>query len=157
FPIPEMCAILAAFKKQREFYFPLVLWQFETGIRPSETAALKWRQLKTQVIQVRRSRNLGKEGKTTTKASFRHGYFSATFRAFIRATRMPHQVDQDYVFENRLGGPVSFNEFRKSFWVPLIKSLPNVEYRKPRAMRQTAITESVRSGANLMGIAQHYG
>src|SRR5690242_10620545 len=55
------------------FYYPLVAWQFFSGMRPSETFALTWRDvhLEGKTVSINKSRDMGVTAVTKTANSER--------------------------------------------------------------------------------------
>ena len=97
FTIDEMAAILAWFKKAEPFYFAFVLWQFETGARPSESTALRFADVQWNRIRIHRSRHLKTEAATKTKNSQRIITVGPTLAALLTEQRLP--------FFSRSGSP----------------------------------------------------
>ena len=63
--------IIAWYIENDFFYYPLVAWQFHTGMRPSETFALTWRDvdLSAGAVSINKSRNMGTTAATKTAKS----------------------------------------------------------------------------------------
>src|SRR5580765_1246041 len=61
FTVEERDSIIDWYVKNDFFYFPWVAWQFHTGMRPSETFALTWRDIDftAGTVSINKSRSMG--------------------------------------------------------------------------------------------------
>jgi integrase len=73
FTAEERERIIAWWRDNDFFYFPWVSILFDTGMRPSEAAALRWTDVDLEMgtISISKSRNLGADGPPKTKHSGR--------------------------------------------------------------------------------------
>lgn len=139
------------------FYYPLVTWQFHTGMRPSETFALIWADIDLEqgTVSISRSRNMGTEAATKTANSERIIPIDETLVSLIKLLPSA-DLGLDHVFVGKRGEPMS-KKWAEHFWADSIKSAGVQRHRKFYATRHTFITEMVKAGRNLKAIADYVG
>jgi integrase len=76
FTAEERDGIIQWYVENDFFYYPLVAWQFHTGMRPSETFGLTWRDvdLDAGTVSINKSRNMkatGQPRRQTASGSYR--------------------------------------------------------------------------------------
>ena len=148
FTIDEMAAILAWFKKAEPFYFAFVLWQFETGARPSESTALRFADVQWNRDTDPPQRVILKtEAATKTKNSQRIITVGPTLAALLTEQRLPFfSRSRITLFYNKHGGPLDANQWAKDYWPLVQQTLGITHRRKFYATRHTFITEQVKAG-----------
>ena len=138
------------------FYYPLVAWQFHTGMRPSETFALTWAdiELGRGTISINKSRNMGATGATKTVNSER---IIQIDQALIDILKLlpSRELGIEHVFVGKTGNPMS-KKWAEHSWSKPLKKL-EIRHRKFYACRHTTITELVKAGHNLKAIADYVG
>lgn len=95
--------ILDCFWHERREYYAFVYFRFWTGTRPSEAIALRWGDvdLKCRRIRIRRSRVLGKDGRTKTGRSKRDVLVHEGLATMLRGHMPRHPAPDDFVFAPR--------------------------------------------------------
>jgi integrase len=158
FSIEERELILAWFYENELFYYPYVRFRFETGCRPSEATALRWGDLKPPYLSILKSRNLGEENKTKTRGSRREIKISDDLTAILHEIRQSWHSEDDYIFHNTFGRPLTDDSFVKVFWYRCMEQLEGtVKFRNAYKMRHTAITEALKRGNQVAAVAQYFG
>ena len=152
----ETAAILAWFKRNEDFYFPFVMFQFETGARPSESTALKFSDVNWNQIRIHKSRHLKAENNTKTRHARRIINVGPTLAALLANQRLPFFADDDPLFYNKYGRPLNADNFAKEYW-PSMQGELSLRVRGFYSTRHTFITEQVRAGKNLKAIADYCG
>jgi len=167
FTAEERDRIIAWFKSDCPFYYPYVLWQFTTGMRPSETIALTEEKLTPPYVHIEHSYTLGELNPPKTKQSRRviripdycFEIVKDIPRSYqivppMRAQRInPHGL----IFITMWGTPLNHNQFEKTFWHKALNALSDIRYRTPYKMRHTAITLAIARGNNVAAVAQYFG
>lgn len=156
FDADERDRIIQWWEKNDYFYYPWVAVMFSTGMRPSEAAALRWSDvdLKTCRISIVKSRNLGKDAPPKTKHSGRTIGVAEEVGRLLQV--LPSRgLGLEYVFVNKLGGPMSSN-WAKQNWAQPLQQLV-IRHRKFYATRHTFITEAIRAGEKALAVAQYCG
>lgn len=159
FGAAEKAAILNYVREHQPFYYPFVFAQFETGMRPSETAALRFADidLSAGTVTISKSRNMGAESKPKTRASWRTISVSNDIIELIQAMRLPWHDDHAHVFYNKISGrPLDANQWARVYWKTMLAGA-GVPYRKFYSTRHTFITEAIRNGGNPYAVAQYCG
>jgi len=158
FSAEERDRIIAAFGAREPFYYPFVRWQFETGMRPSETTAVTWRDLDPTACTARihKSRNLDADNDTKTTKSRRTIQVAADLMELVQTIRHPWQKETDKVFINKFGGPLDADQFRGDYWNRVLDAL-EIRRRKFYATRHTFITLAVSADYNLKAIGDYCG
>jgi integrase len=163
----ERDRIIAWFKTDCPFYYPYVLWQFTTGMRPSETLALSYAEIKPPYVHIERSKNCGEINAPKTKNSRRiirvPDYCFDVLRDIPRSsmivppTRAEKINPNDLIFINMFGRPLGHNQWEKTFWHKALNALKDIRYRGPYKMRHTAITLAIARGNSAPAVAQYFG
>jgi integrase len=120
----ERDKILAPFKGKNPFYYPFVYTQFWTGMRPSEAIALRWGHVdfQTERISITKSRYLGAENETKTRASERTIRILPGVAALLRSRKPLHVTETDYVFRNQKDNPIDEDKWRKKRWYRTLRA-----------------------------------
>ena len=138
------------------FFYPYVYFQFHTGCRPSETAALTWKDvdLESGMITINRSLVMGQEGATKTEGADR---VIPVGREVIEALKLlpSRPLGIEHVFVGKRGKPMT-KKWAEHYWGACLEDL-DIRHRKFLATRHTFITEAVRTGKHLKQIADYCG
>lgn len=156
FTAEERDRIIEWYVKNDFFFYPLVAWQFHTGMRPSETFALTWEDvdLAGGTVSINKSRNMGVTAATKTSNSERIIPIDQKLVDLLKL--LPSgQLGLEHVFVGKRGEPMS-KKWAEHGWKRQIKKL-GIRHRKFYACRHTTITELVRAGHNLKPIADYVG
>jgi integrase len=150
--------IVAYFGQFEPFYYAFVRFQFETGMRPSESTALAWADLDAEACTVRinKSRNLNVDNLPKTTNRRRIIVIGRDLMDLLGCLRHPWQKDTDKVFINKLGNPLTTDAFRADYFNRILDGL-KIRRRKFYATRHTFITEHVKAGQNLKALADYCG
>jgi len=156
FTAEERDAILDWWFKNDLFYYPYVYWQFHTGMRPSETHALTWRDIDfaAETVNVVKSRDMGATA-PTKKPKHRRRIKIDSALVDILKLLPSRELGLEHVFVNKRGEPLS-SGWADDNWKQPLKEL-SIRYRKFYACRHTAITELVKAGHNIKAIADFVG
>lgn len=159
FTVDERDAILAWFFENQRAYHAFVHTQFFTGMRPSETAALRWSDidLRHGTVSVSKSRHMGMEAPPKTEGSNRTFRILPGVVAVLRDL-MPLHVDPDgHVFRNRVtGGPLDPNEWARQYWRRCLRAV-NIRARRFYCTRHAYISWALSHRMNVQRIAQDCG
>jgi integrase len=126
-----------------------VEFKFFSGLRPSETTALRWADvdLERDRVHVHRAIVRGLEKNTTKTSTARHVLLNSRARAALLRQRALTQLAGDFVFlDPRYGKPwTEERAFRRSYWAPTLKAL-GLRYRRPYNTRHSYATMMLMSG-----------
>jgi integrase len=124
-------------------------FKFFSGLRPSETTALRWADvdLERDRVYVHRAIVRGLEKNTTKTSTARHVLLNSRARAALLRQRALTQLAGDFVFlDPRYGKPwTEERAFRRSYWEPTLKAL-GLRYRRPYNTRHSYATMMLMSG-----------
>ena len=150
--------LLAYIKEHHTFFYPWVYAQFATGMRPSESTALRLRDvdIETGTVSISKSRHLKTDALPKTRASRRLISIPGEVVELIQAIRLPWETEESPVFYNQLGRPITANEWAGKFWKRICNKA-GVKHRKFYCTRHTFITEAVRRGENIKAVADYCG
>jgi integrase len=157
--VEEKEKVLAAFLEHEPFYYPFMRVQFDTGMRPSETAALTWADIDVgaRTIRINKSRYMSQDNDhPKTTHSGRMITVSRALMELSESLRHPWSKQTDKVFLNKHGEPLNPLNFRVDYWDRILDAV-KVRRRKFYACRHSFITEMVRKGINLKAIADYTG
>jgi integrase len=156
FSAAERDRIIDWFIKNDFFFYPLVAWQFHTGMRPSETFALTWADVDLDggTVSVNKSRNMGVTAATKTGNSERIIPIDGGLTDLLKLLPS-RELGLESVFVGKRGEPMS-KKWAEHNWKEPLKEL-RIRHRKFYACRHTAITELVKAGHNLKAIADYVG
>lgn len=126
-----------------------VEFKFFSGLRPSETTALRWADvdLERGRVHVRHAIVRGLEKNTTKTNTARHVLLNSRARAALLRQRALTQLASDFVFiDPRYGKPwIEERAFRRSYWALTLKAL-GLRYRRPYNTRHSYATMMLMSG-----------
>lgn len=151
----EMGLIIRWWEKNDEYYFPYVAWQFTTGMRPSETAALRPNQIVGRRVQILKSLVMRHEDLTKTRASRRTIELSDTAYHLAQHLLSRAVEGQQYLFVGKHGGPMT-KKWAEHNWAESLRQA-KVRHRKFYATRHTFITQRLEAGASPFALAQYCG
>ena len=116
----ERDKIIAWYIQNDFFFYPLVAWQFHTGMRPSETFALTWADvdLATQTVSINKSRNMGVTAATKTGNSERIVPVDDTLVEILKLLPS-RELGLEHVFVGKRGEPMSKKWAEHSWKAPL--------------------------------------
>jgi integrase len=161
FTLAELQAIRAAFANHPKHadYLDFVTFLMHTACRFGEAAALRWKHLGTDYTTawIGASVSRGNHRDATKTGKDRTIILSPTIATFLaqRCDRLqPEPVD--LVFPNSEGGAMNDNNFRNRQWKEIL-ALCQIEYRKPYAIRHSAISHALANGANPIALAEQTG
>jgi integrase len=167
----KFCPAKSGFKHSR--YASLIKFLFATGCRPSEAAALKWKNVSRDFRMITFEQVLIR---TKSGAKIRNGLKTQerrkfpcndSLRSLLREIKPEHTQPEDLVFPSPENKAIDINNFRNRTWKAVLKGL-GIEYRKLYQTRHTFITHALEVGkldakdvARLVGnspevIYQHY-
>jgi integrase len=160
FTIKELKAILAAFASHSSYshYSDFVSFMANTGCRFGEATGLYWKHLgdghKTAWIGESVSRGVRRSTKTGKARTI---LLSPTVQATLAARfeRLQPKPD-DLVFPAPRGGAINDQNFRPRAWKQILESC-SIEYRRPYALRHSAISHALASGVNPIALAEQTG
>jgi integrase len=157
FTAEERDRILAWWLDNDCFYYPWVAWQFYTGMRPSETAALTWADvnLEAGTVSINKSRNMGTTAATKTANSERIIPVDEPLLAILKLLPS-RELGLEHVFVGKRGDPMS-KKWAQHNWKGCLDALGIVRRRPFYNCRHTVITELVKAGHNLKAIADYVG
>ena len=184
FSIEEANFIMEAFEEQMCLtnnlgtpWDQVVKLLFWTGCRHGEAAALKWRAISSDCSKIvfrhsynyvlKLTKGLKTEKKGTTSRTFPCG---PKLQGLLLQLRPENYSPDDYVFQNRKGGPINFATFQQ-LWVgkidrkkrvvgilpTLIKQGKVSQYLTPYATRHTYINAQLDAGGRAADIAKWVG
>ncbi len=159
FTAEERDTILDFFARKRGLWHPWVMAQFWTGMRPSESAALRVGDvdLRRGEITITKSRDYGQEVAPKTRRSARAIRLLPNLHEVLKAMPLPlHAEPTTYFFRNPEGNPITTQWWPRKSWYPVLRIL-GIRPRKFYATRHTFISWALSEGANLKWIAEYCG
>jgi len=155
----ERNEILAFFDRERPHWYPFVHFQFWTGCRPSETAALRRSDVDLMLgtVSITKSRDEQHEAAPKTTGSNRDIKLLPNVLDVLRAMPTPQDADEGtYFFRNPEGGPITTTWWPEKSWKPVLRGL-GIRRRKFYATRHTFISVALSKGCNLKWVAEYCG
>jgi len=154
FTLNEVNLIINNVRKDYKSYYTV---RFYTGVRTAEIDGLKWEYIdfERRQILIRETYVRGQMEDTKTDGSQREIEMSTPV---YEALKEQHKVTGRslYVFANREGNPVNYNNISRRIWHPLLRFL-DIPRRKPYQTRHTAATLWLAAGENPEWIARQLG
>lgn len=137
---------------------PIVIFGVETGLRPSEWAALERRHLDrgAGVVQVRRSvvdGRLKEYGKTVRSRR----NVPLTSRALAAVDALTARVDTPLLFPAPKGGFIDLDNWRRRDWRPALDAAGLDSGLTPYAMRHTYASFALDAGVTIFELARLMG
>ena len=65
--------------------------------------------------------------------------------------------DSKLIFPSPAGKHIDWHNFGNRAWREVLESLPDIEYRNPKQMRHTFITERILAGDSPINVAKYCG
>jgi integrase len=160
FTSAEILAILGAFRTSQYYshYVDFVTFLFGTGVRFGEAAGLKWSHVADdfQTVWIGESVSRGHR-KSTKTGKCRTLVLSSTVAQMLRDRHNALKPKPDHlVFPSPKGLSINDRAFRVRAWKAILEQC-HVEYRKPYAVRHSAISHALSNGANPMDLAEQTG
>jgi integrase len=161
FTIAELQAIRAEIANHPHYchYSDFVSFLTNTGVRFGEAAGLRWKHLGAEYTTawIGESISRGHHNLKTKTGKDRTIQISPALQAalVLRYQRLQPKPD-DLVFPAPKGGAIDDNRFRARCWKTILATC-NIEYRKPYAIRHSAISHALANGANPIALAEQTG
>lgn len=154
----ERDRILNWFMQNYPFFFPFIYTLFHTGMRPSEATALRVSDFNVErsVLQISRSRYLGREEATKTDASDRSISLVSGVAEVLRSVVGNGEVAEDYLFVNTESRPIQQGDWSKTYWRKGLAGA-GVRYRDFYSTRRTFISTALTRGVNIKFLAEYCG
>lgn len=160
FTIPELQTIISAFKNHPQYchYTDFVIFLAKTACRFGEAAGLRWKHLGADFSTAWIGESISRGNQKGTKTGkYRTIQLSPTVRSMLadRRDRTNPQPD-DLVFPSPKGLAIDDHNFCNRAWKKILANC-NIEYRKPYALRHSAISHALANGANPIALAEQTG
>jgi integrase len=160
FTLAELQAILSAFKIDPHYchYLGFVSFLTNTGCRFGEAAGLKWKHLGAGYATAWIGESVSRGTRRTTKT----GKARTILLSKAMQTALTERYQQvqcnpdDLVFPSPTGIAINDKSFRARAWKSILLGC-EVEYRKPYALRHSAISHALAAGANPIALAEQTG
>ena len=148
-------------------YGPLAIMAAHTGLRPSEWAALEWRDVDRQerVLRVERAFSYCQVKAPKTKGSRRRVPLDA--RALEALEQLPRRIDTRLVFYGPRGAHIDLRNWRKREWQPACESAglwtrpakgqTGPPCPRPYDLRHSYISWMLASGTPTLDVARFAG
>ncbi|MDO9160907.1 MAG: DUF3596 domain-containing protein [Methylococcaceae bacterium] len=155
FTMTEVNLILATVRTDFKAYYSI---RFFTGMRTAEIDGLKWKYVdfERRQILIRETIVLGRVETTKTDGSQREIDMSQPVFEALQQQWQATGNKHDYVFANKAGKPLEYNNVSRRVWHPLLRFL-NLPRRKAYQTRHTAATLWLAAGENPEWIARQLG
>jgi len=155
FTMTEVNLILATVRTDFKAYYSI---RFFTGMRTAEIDGLKWKYVDfdRRQILIRETIVLGRVETTKTDGSQREIDMSQPVFEALQQQWQATGNKHDYVFANKAGKPLEYNNVSRRIWHPLLRFL-NLPRRKAYQTRHTAATLWLAAGENPEWIARQLG
>lgn len=161
FTIAELQAIRVEIANHPHYchYSDFVSFLTNTGVRFGEAAGLRWKHLGAEYTTawIGESISRGHHNLKTKTGKDRTIQISPALQAalVLRYQKLQPKPD-DLVFPAPKGGAIDDNRFRARCWKTILATC-NIEYRKPYAIRHSAISHALANGANPIALAEQTG
>lgn len=141
----------------RSDFKPYYTTRFFTGMRTGEVDGLQWKYVDFDRREIHVAENLvkGSLGETKTEGSNRIIHMSEIVYDALKEQEKA-TGDEQFVFCNSKGTPLSHNNVTKRVWYPLLRLL-GLAKRRPYQTRHTAATLWLAAGENPEWIARQMG
>jgi integrase len=139
-------------------FAPVVIFGVETGLRPSEWAALERRHVDRhrRVVKVRQAivdRRLREYGKTARSRRD----VPLTQRALDAVNAAPSRLDSVLVFPTKTGRHVDLDHWRRREWRPAVEAAGLSDRLTPYAMRHTFASFALDAGVSIFELSRVMG
>ncbi len=137
---------------------PIAVFGVETGLRPSEWAALERRHVdrRTRVVQVRRSVVDGRLKEYGKTARSRRDV-PLTGRAIVALNSLPTRIERSLLFPAARGGFIDLDNWRRRDWHPALDAAGLDTRLTPYSMRHTYASFALDAGVTLFELARLMG
>jgi integrase len=154
FTVQEVQQILGAVRQDVRAY---LTFRFFTGMRSGEVHGLKWKNVDfdRRLVFVREALVMGEDDDLKTDGSQRDISMSQLVFDSLQEVHAK-RGSSEYVFTNKVGGPVDNKNFVNRVWNPLLDRL-GFRRRRPYQMRHTAATLWLAAGEAPEWIARQLG
>lgn len=159
FTADERDTLIDFYWRKRRHWYWWVLTLFWTGMRPSETTALRLRDvdLERGEISITKSRDQGMEAAPKTPRSARTIRLLPNVHDALKSFPLPLRGEPEtYFFRNPDGNPITTQWWPKKSWYPVLRAI-GIRPRKFYATRHTFISWALSQGANLKWLAEYCG
>ncbi len=160
FTAEELGAIQDAFSEHPQYrhYSEFVSFLINTACRFGEAAGLRWKHLGAD-------RSTAWIGESVSRG-VRRGTKTGKARTVMLNPKLQRTLadryqriqpkDNDLVFPAPKGGAINDQNFRPRAWKKILEAC-SIEYRKPYALRHSAITHALAAGASPIALAEQTG
>lgn len=154
FTFDEVKLILENVRPDYRNYYTV---RFFTGMRTGEIHGLKWKYIDFERSQILIRESFVNNQMTTTKTDGSAREILMAEPVF-EALKAQYEVtsNEEFVFCNKVGKPISVQNITKRVWYPLLRYL-NLTKRRPYQARHTAATLWLASGESPEWIARQMG
>lgn len=160
FTVAEITAIINAFIEHKYYchYANFVIFLFNTGVRIGEAAGLRWSSVADDFKSVWIGESISRGHRKSTKTGkSRTIVLSPSISEMLRQCREQMQPNsKDLVFPSPKGSTIDDHNFRNRAWKTILEQC-HVKYRKPYAMRHSAISHALAAGVNPIDLAEQTG
>jgi integrase len=164
FTAAEVKAIIGAFRSSSHYshYVDFVSFLFGVGCRFGEAAGLQWKHVADDFQTVWIGESVSRGYRKSTKTGKARTVMLSPMVAKMLGERLSSRKlrhtarPDDLVFPSPKGLPIDDHNFRNRAWKTILERC-HVEYRKPYAVRHSAISHALASGANPMDLAEQTG
>jgi integrase len=160
FTICELQTILKAFNNHPHYchYYGFVSFLANTGCRFGEAAGLRWKHLGAGYANAWIGESVTRGTRRTTKTGKARTVLlsSAIQLALTERYQQFQPKPDDLVFPSPKGIEIDDQNFRPRAWKKILAKC-SIEYRKPYAIRHSAISHALAAGANPIALAEQTG
>jgi integrase len=137
-------------------YAPLARFIFATGCRPSEPLPLTWEDLKGDRLTFHQTYSDGElSGRLKTQKKRTITLNKEAIAALESASDPNNRVS--LIFPSPKGKKINWHNFANRAWAGVLGSLPEIEYRNPKQMRHSFITERILAGDSPADVGRYVG
>ena len=138
--------------------FPLFIPSSGTGARPSELLGLKWGDvdLRTGFITSAKADTSTRKARPKTADGDRAIKLFESVGEVLKRLKPLHTTENDYVFLNQEGNPLSFHTWRAGIWYRILRGV-EIRPRRPYCTRPTFISVGLSNGVNIGWLAEYCG
>jgi integrase len=160
FSASEVKAIIGAFRSSPHYqhYADFVAFLFGVGCRFGEGAGLQWKHVADDFRTVWIGESVSRGHRKSTKTGKSRTVMLSPMVAKMLGDRHAalDPKPDDLVFPSPKNLPINDHRFRARAWKAILEQC-HIEYRKPYAVRHSAISHALASGANPMDLAEQTG
>ncbi len=160
FTVDELRAILSAFNNHPSYhhYTNFVSFLANTGCRFGEAAGLKWKHLGSEYLTTWIGESCSRGLRRSTKTGKARTILLSPSVQRMLAARFEQLQPKpdDLVFPRPKGGAIDDQNFRPRAWKQILEGC-SIEYKRPYALRHSAISHALANGANPIAIAEQTG